>query len=180
MVILCCSTERRQCYYLLLWHNLSHHAECPQLALLSFPRMMMQTRFASSSMRQRTSRKCRKVPEILPGTQGSLILKKFWPDIRTFYVPGGIVSGTCPTEKMSPCIQKDNIPIHMLGTFTKGMFPARKWECLVSETTGYNHDDEETKSRVSSGYSTVLAPTIIVCTSVICAVKELTQCFCTL
>ena len=76
--------------------------------------------------------------------------RKFWPDTRTFYVPEEIVSGTRPTAKMSPCIHKDNIPIHMLPTFTMGMFPARKWECLLSEATVYNHNDEETKSRVSS------------------------------
>jgi hypothetical protein len=76
--------------------------------------------------------------------------KKFWPETRTFYVPGGIVSGTHPTAKMNPFIHKDNIPIHMLPTYTMGMFPAHKWERLISEATNYNHNDEETKSRVNN------------------------------
>jgi hypothetical protein len=47
--------------------------------------------------------------------------KKFWPETRTYYVPGGIVSGTRPTAKTNPFIHKDNIPIHMLAKFTQGM-----------------------------------------------------------
>jgi hypothetical protein len=60
--------------------------------------------------------------------------KKFWPETRTYYVPGGIVSGTHPTEKMNPSIHKDNIPIHMLAKFTQEMLPALKWEQLISES----------------------------------------------
>ncbi len=86
--------------------------------------------------------------------------KKFWPETRTYYVRRwGIVSGTRPTAKMNPSIHKDNIPIHMLAKFTQGMLPALKWERLRAI------------SRVCSG---------LVSTSVICAVQELTQFFCTL
>ena len=60
--------------------------------------------------------------------------KKFWPETRTYYVPGGIVSGTRPTAKMNPSIHKDNIPIHMLAKLTQGMLPALKWEWLISES----------------------------------------------
>jgi hypothetical protein len=60
--------------------------------------------------------------------------KKFWPETRTYYVPGGIVSGTRPTAKMNPSIHKDNIPIHMLAKLTQGMLPALKWERLISES----------------------------------------------
>jgi hypothetical protein len=60
--------------------------------------------------------------------------KKFWPETRTYYVPGGIVSGTHPTAKMSPSIHKDNIPIHMLAKFTQEMLPAQRWEQLISES----------------------------------------------
>ncbi len=60
--------------------------------------------------------------------------KKFWPETRTYYVPGGILSGTRPTTKMNPSIHKDNIPIHMLAKFTHGMLPALKWERLISES----------------------------------------------
>jgi hypothetical protein len=57
--------------------------------------------------------------------------KKFWPETRTYYVPGGIVSGTRPTAKINPSIHTDNIPIHMLAKFTQGMLPTLKWEWLI-------------------------------------------------
>jgi hypothetical protein len=60
--------------------------------------------------------------------------KKFWPETRTYYVPGEIVSGTRPTANMNPSIHKDNIPIHMLAKFTQGMLPALKWEQLISKS----------------------------------------------
>jgi hypothetical protein len=61
--------------------------------------------------------------------------KKFWPETRTYYVPGGIVSGTRPTAKMKPSIHKDNIPINKLERFNQEMFPAQRWEQLISEST---------------------------------------------
>ena len=60
--------------------------------------------------------------------------KKFWPETRTYYVPGGIVSGTRPTAKMNPSIHNDNIPINMLAKFTQEMLPAQRWEQLISES----------------------------------------------
>ena len=99
-------------------------------------------------------RKGRKVAAILPGTQESPILT-LWcgctckevlardQDLLCFWRDR--VSGTYPTAKMNPFIHKDNIPIHMLAKFTKGMLPALKWECLISEAIVYNHDEEESK-----------------------------------
>jgi hypothetical protein len=89
-------------------------------------------------------RKGRKVPVVLPSTQGSLIFPPWCgctckevlardKDILC-YVPEGIVSGTRPTAKMNPSIHKDTIPIHMLAKFTQGMLPALKWERLISES----------------------------------------------
>ncbi len=52
---------------------------------------------------------------------------------------------------MNPCIHKDNISINMLAKFTKEMLPALKWERLISKAIVYNHDKEESKSRVRSG-----------------------------
>jgi hypothetical protein len=52
---------------------------------------------------------------------------------------------------MNPSIHKDNISIHMLAKFSKGMLSVLKWECLISEAIVYNHDKEESKSRVCSG-----------------------------
>ncbi len=61
-------------------------------------------------------------------------VKKLWPETRTYYVSGGIVSGTCPTAKMKPSIHKDNIPIDMLEKFNQEMLPARIWKQLISES----------------------------------------------
>jgi hypothetical protein len=60
--------------------------------------------------------------------------KKFWPETRTYYVPGGIVSGTRPTAKINLSIHKDNIPLHMLAKFTQGMLSVLKWERLIFES----------------------------------------------
>ncbi len=62
---------------------------------------------------------------------------------------------------------------------TRFMLPALKWECLISKAIAYNYDEEESKSRVCSGQVAAL-PTILVCASVICADRELTQYFHTL
>jgi hypothetical protein len=67
--------------------------------------------------------------------------KKFWPETRTYYVPGGIVSGTRPTAKMNQSIHKDNIPINKLERFNQEMLPVRRWEQLISESIA------ETKSK---------------------------------
>jgi hypothetical protein len=93
--------------------------------------------------------------------------KKFWPETRTYYVPGGIVSGTRPTAKMNPSIHKDNIPIKKLERFNQEMLPAQRWEQLISESM----QRAIAKSSICSG---------LVSTSVICAVQELTQRFSTL
>ncbi len=61
-------------------------------------------------------------------------VKKFWPETRTYYVPGGKGSGTQPTAKMNPSIHKDNIPIDLLEKFNQDMLPARRWEQLISES----------------------------------------------
>ena len=60
--------------------------------------------------------------------------KKFWPETRTYHVPGDIVSGTRPTAKLNPSIHKDNIPIDMLAKFNQEMLPAQRWEQLISES----------------------------------------------
>ncbi len=60
--------------------------------------------------------------------------KKFWPETRAYYVPGGIVSGTRPTAKMKASIHKDNIPIDKLERFNQEMLPTQRWEQLISES----------------------------------------------
>ncbi len=93
--------------------------------------------------------------------------KKFWPETRTYYVPGGIVSGTCPTAKWSRPFTR----ITFLSTCLKDSI--RK--C-------FRHEDGNSLSQNQSqrAFARSSVCSGLVSTSVFCAVQESTQNFCTL